>query len=107
MSTTSFMSKDYIHNPIKMLHHLIDAGFTQRQAEAQVEVLTDYADSSFATKKDIEELRFATKRDIEEVKRDLKRDMQELELKLTVKISSIVGVIVGFFYTLDNTISTN
>ena len=46
MSIANTMSKDYIHNPIKVLHRLIDAGFTQKQAEVQVEVLTDYIDNN-------------------------------------------------------------
>ena len=86
MSVAHFMPKEYINNPIKILHHLKEAGFTQRQAEAQVEVLADYIDSNLATKKDIAEIR---------------REIKELELKLTIKLSSIVGIIVGFFYTLE------
>ncbi len=97
MSVAHFMPKEYINNPIKIVHFLKEAGFTQRQAEAQVEVLTDYIDSNLATRKDI----FEIKKDIAEIKRDLKRDIKELELKLTIKLSSIVGIIVGFFYTLE------
>ena len=97
MSIANTMSKDYIHNPIKVLHRLIDAGFTQKQAEVQVEVLTDYIDNNVASKRDI----FDLKKDITELKSELKRDIKELELRLTIRLSSIVGLIVGFFYSLD------
>ena len=37
------MTGIYFNNPIKVLHHLKEAGFTQKQAEAQVEILNDYS----------------------------------------------------------------
>ncbi len=65
------MPKDYIHNPIKVLHRLIDAGFTQKQAEAQVEIFTDYIDNNLATKRDL-------KRDLAELRSELKHDRKSL-----------------------------
>ena len=46
------MTNNYFNNPIKILHHLEKAGFTKRQAEAQVEIFTDYIDH-LVTKKDL------------------------------------------------------
>jgi hypothetical protein len=73
----------YFDNPIKILHHLRAAGFTDKQAEAQVEVFTDYIDHNLVTKKDLE-----TK-------------LKELELRLTIKTALIVGSIVGFFSLME------
>jgi len=78
MSTT-VMEKVYLNNPIKILHRLKEAGFTQKQAEAQVEIFTDYLEHNLATKKDLE----------------------ILEAKITIKTAAIVGSIVGFFYLLE------
>ncbi len=78
MSHTKTMPK-YFDNQIKFLHHLEAAGFTKKQAEAQVEVFTDYIDHNLVTKKDLD-----TK-------------LRELELRLTIKTAAIVGSIVGFF----------
>lgn len=73
----------YFDNPIKILHHLRDAGFTEKQAEAQVEIFTDYIDHSLVTKK------------------DLKRSLKELELRLTIRTAVIVSSIVGFFSLME------
>ena len=65
-------------------------------------------------KRDIEALRLATKQDIEEVKRDiealrletkkdiadLKTDMQKMELRLTLRLGSVIIAAVGVFATL-------
>ena len=82
MSKTATMPK-YFDNPIKILHHLRAAGFTEKQAEAQVEVFTDYIDHNLVTKK------------------DLAGALKELELRLTIKTAAIVGSIVGFFSLLE------
>ncbi|OFW80656.1 MAG: hypothetical protein A2887_00665 [Alphaproteobacteria bacterium RIFCSPLOWO2_01_FULL_40_26] len=82
MSYTETMPK-YFDNPIKILHHLKEAGFTEQQAEAQVEIFTDYIDHNLVTKK------------------NLKNALQELELRLTIKTAVIVGSIVGFFSLME------
>ena len=65
-------------------------------------------------KRDIEALRLATKQDIEEIKRDiealrletkkdiaaLKTDMQKMELRLTLRLGSVIIAAVGVFATL-------
>lgn len=91
----------YFNNPIKAIHHLKDAGFTQEQAEAQIEIMSDLLENNIATKKDLEALGQATKKDIELLRQEVKRDMKELELKLEIRLSIIVTFIVGFFYSLD------
>lgn len=89
MSTTimnDFQSPLFFTNPIKALHRLVDAGFTQQQAEAQIEIFTEYAQTSLATKQDIS---------------DLRRDMKEMEMKLTIRSGVITSSVVGFFYVLE------
>jgi len=80
------MEKIYLNNPIKILHRLKEAGFTQEQAEAQVEIFTDYLDHNIATKQDLKELRF---------------ELKEMEMRITIKTASIVGSIMGFFFLLE------
>lgn len=77
------MNGIFFNNPIKILHHLKEAGFTDRQAEAQVEIFSDYLEHGLVTKK------------------DLKKDLKELELRMTIKTAIIVGSIVGFFSLLE------
>lgn len=88
MSHTATMPR--FDNPIQVLHHLRDAGFTERQAESWVEIFSDYVEHNLATKKDLKELELTTK-----------RDLKELELKLTLKTAAIVGSIVGFFSLME------
>lgn len=73
------MNENYFNNPIKALHRLRAAGFTEKQAEAQVEIISDYVEHGIATK----------------------RDLKELELRLTIRTAAIVGSIVGFFSVLE------
>ena len=101
--------------------HLTRAGMDERQAEALVEFQVQLINDSLATKQDIEEV----KRDIEEVKRDiealrlatgqsmealrletkkdiaaLKTDMQKMELRLTLRLGSVIIAAVGVFAAL-------
>lgn len=73
------MHENYFNNPIKILHRLREAGFTEKQAEAQIEIISDYVEHGIATK----------------------RDLKELELRIIVKTAAIVGSIVGFFSVLE------
>lgn len=84
--STATMEKIYLNNPIKILHRLKEAGFTQEQAEARVEIFTDYLDHNIATKQDLKELRF---------------ELKEMEMRITIKTASIVGSIMGFFFLLE------
>ena len=89
MSHAETMPK-YFDNPIKILHHLEAAGFTKKQAEAQVEVFTDYIDHNLVTKKDLR-LEIGI----------LRAELKEVELRLTIKTAVIVGSIVGFFSLME------
>lgn len=88
------MSGIYFNHPIKILHRLKEAGFTQSQAEAHVEILTDYVEHGLATKKDLRELELR-------INANLELKLKELELKLTIKTAAIVGSIVGFFSLIE------
>ena len=89
MSSTT-MSPNYFNNPIKILHRLKQAGFTQDEAEAQVEIFSDYVEHGIATKRDLHELEL--------------KILSNLELKLKaleLKMGAITSAIVGFFYVLE------
>jgi hypothetical protein len=94
MPNSTTMAGIYFNNPIKILHRLKEAGFTAKQAEAQVDVFTDYVEHGFVTKKDLK-----TELKEHELKFDLK--LKDLEFRLTCKTAAIVGSIVGFFFLLE------
>ena len=75
----------------------------EQQAEALVECQTQLINDSLATKLDIEEvkkeieaLRLETKESIEKVK----IDMHKMELRLTIRLGSIIVITTGIFATL-------
>ena len=97
---------------------LTQAGMDEQQAEALVACQVQLINDSLATKQDIEEVKLdieEVKRDIEEVKLDiqavkkdiaaLKTDMQKMELRLTLRLGSVIIVTMGVFATLVRFIS--
>jgi hypothetical protein len=99
------------HASVKKLK---DAGFTEQQAEAQVEVISGLLGSSLATKldiaevkHDIEALRLATKADIDELKTELKTDIAGVRTEIERMGRTIVMwnvgallAVAGFVYTI-------
>ena len=88
------MAHNFFNNPIKLLRHLKEAGFTERQAEAQVEMIADYVEHDLVTKSFL-------KTELKEIELRFELKLKELEFKLTVKTAAIVGSIVGFFSLLE------
>lgn len=73
------------------------AGFSRKQAEAQVEMLTDYYNQNVATKTDLLQLEMKLRKEIQSVRdelRDFKQEMRLLESRLTIRLGGIM--IVGF-----------
>lgn len=91
----------YFNNPIKILHRLKDAGFTEKQAEAQVEIFSDYIERGLATKRDLKELELRFEKKIKELELRFEVKLKELELRLTIKTTVITSSVVGFFYLLE------
>lgn len=88
------MNQIYFNNPIKILHRLRAAGLTEEQAEAHVEILSDYVEHGLVTKRDLREVELR-------IKAELELKLKDLEFKLTMKTAAIVGSIVGFFSLLE------
>lgn len=79
------MFSQFFINPIKALHKLKDAGFTEKQSEAQIEIMIENAEhieATLATKRDLKELEVAVRRDIAEFEAITKRDLKEMELSM-------------------------
>jgi hypothetical protein len=86
------------HASVKKLK---EAGFTEQQAEAQVQVLSQIIESNLATKldiaevkRDIETLRLATKADIVESKVDLIKWMAGLAIGAVIAMTGIFIAII-------------
>jgi RNA-splicing ligase RtcB len=92
------------HESVK---RLINAGFTEKQAEEQTHLLSDtlrdVIESSLATKSDIKEVERKIKeveKEIKEVELRLQKEIKETELKLELKIvqakTEILKWVAGF-----------
>ena len=78
-----------VFDTLQYAKKLKEAGFTERQAEAQAEALAEIVDDRLATKQDIVELRV-----------DLKRDIKELEYKLVITMGSFLAIGITVLLTL-------
>ena len=97
-----------------IVKRLTQSGMDEQQAEALVECQAQLINDNLATEQDIQEV----KRDIQEIKRDIealrleteqnveklrletKKDIKELELRLTIRLGSIIVVAIGVVATL-------
>ncbi|CAL7964149.1 conserved hypothetical protein [Gammaproteobacteria bacterium] len=102
------MSNELIFDTLQHANKLKAAGVPEKQAEAQVEMMREIVDDKLATKKDlalvrkdlelaknelrrdIETTKSELKQDIEATRYELKRDMKDLELRMTLKLGSIM-----------------
>ena len=57
------------------------AGFTEEQAEVQAEALAEIVDE-----------RLATKQDLRELETTLKRDIKELEMRLIIRLGTMMAI---------------
>jgi hypothetical protein len=87
-------------NPIRYAKKLVEAGFTQKQAEvqaeAQAEAISEIVDEKLATKLELEKVKSELKVDIELIRKDIefvRRDIKELENKLIIKLGALLGSI--------------
>lgn len=79
----------YMFDTLTYANKLKEAGFTERQAQAQAEALVAVVDSNLATKTDIEMLRLATKTDIEMLRHDTKTDIETLRHDTKIDIETL------------------
>ncbi len=66
---------------------LKEAGFTEKQAEVQAEILFEIVDEQLATKQDI----MGLERQIKELEMATKRDIKELEMRLTIRLGIMIA----------------
>jgi putative ubiquitin-RnfH superfamily antitoxin RatB of RatAB toxin-antitoxin module len=113
-------------NPIKILHKLRDAGFTEKQAEAQIEFISELTESSIATKSDIAEVKkeisdlakelgifklevkkdtesldSGLRKEMDNLRAEVKKDLEILKSDLTVRITFIMSGLLALFAAVD------
>ena len=86
---------------LKSVEELQEAGIPEPHAKAQVRLLQEVIESDLATKRDLEELRESMAHDLNELRQATKLDLKELELRLTIKLGSIVVVVIGLLVALS------
>ena len=123
MSAVAFSTLQYAKK-------LIQAGFTENQAEIQVEAMTDLLDTNVASrediqllKQDVKQVRQDLKQDINQVQQELKQDInqveqtlkqdisltrheiKELESRMMIRLTGIMILVVGLFSNLPKILS--
>ena len=89
MTTATFDTLGYFEK-------LKDAGVPELQAKAQVEVIREVIEDRLATKQDILDL----KRDLRELELATRKDIKELELRLTIRLGSMMAAGVALLAAL-------
>ncbi|MEG9884810.1 MAG: hypothetical protein V6Z86_09425, partial [Hyphomicrobiales bacterium] len=74
---------------LKYSKRLVEAGFTQTQAEALAEEQAGLIDERLATKQDLKQLEVALKRDIKQLEAATKQDLKQLEVALKRDIKQL------------------
>jgi len=83
------MSTSLAFDTLAYAKRLEKAGVPEAQAEVQAETLAE-----------IVEERLATKRDLKEMEASLARDLREIEMRLTIKLGTMLVIAIGVFATL-------
>jgi len=89
MSATTPLNPAITFDTLAYSKKLIEAGFTQKQAEVQAETLAEIIDQNMATKRDLLELR-----------KELQSDMKSLEYRLTIKMGSLIAASIAIIVAL-------
>jgi hypothetical protein len=80
-----------VFDTLEYASRLNGTGFTDQQAEAQVQALAAIVNDNLATKQDV----VLVKQDILALRQELKHDLRELEHRLTLHLGTVVSVAVG------------
>ena len=84
---------------IKVVQHLKDAGFGEKQAMTMVETLRD-AQSELATKADLERTEVALRSDMEKMEAGIRGDMEKMEFNLRADTMALRNEMNDRFATL-------
>ena len=84
---------------IKVVQHLKDAGFGEKQAMTMVETLRD-AQSELATKADLERTEVALRSDMEKMEAGIRSDMEKMEFNLRADTMALRNEMNDRFATL-------
>ena len=82
---------------IEIMHRLKKVGFTQEQAEAHAQIVTEVNENGLATKQDVKNLEKNTetefallRKDIELFRAEHKKDLETLKFDLTARMTIIL-----------------
>ncbi|QLA16684.1 DUF1640 domain-containing protein [Desulfolutivibrio sulfoxidireducens] len=87
MTTTTF-------DTLAFAKRLMEAGFTERQAEAQVTVLREIVESELATKRDLRELELRLTAEMVKVNAETKADILKWVAGMLVAQAALIAALV-------------
>ena len=88
-----------VFDTLEYASRLKRAGFTEQQAEAQVQALAAVVNDNLATRQGLDDLAtkqdlLALKNDLAALKQEVKHDMRDLEHRLTLRMGTMLSVAV-------------
>ncbi len=93
---------------IEIMHRLKKVGFTQEQAEAHAQIVTEVNENGLATKQDLKDLEKNTetefallRKDIELFKAETKKDLEALKFDLTARITIIFTSVIAILTAIQ------
>ena len=90
------MSQTIAFDTLAYAKRLKEVGVPEKQAEVQAEAMVELVEERLATKQDILDLQRVTQQDI----LDLKRDMKEMEMRMTIRLGTLMMAAVGIVAAL-------
>lgn len=83
-----------MYDSLEYVKKLEATGIPRLQAEAQVEIMSDFVESKFATKQDLKDQTAELRREMSEIKAELKLEIKDATLTYGKMLVVAVGVII-------------
>ncbi len=87
-------------NALKYTEILEQAGLTKKQAEQIVKVLIEIMEQNLASKHDLKEFKLEIIQEIKQLKVEADHQSKEMELRMTIKLGSMILATGGLMLTL-------
>lgn len=84
-----------MNNSLKYVRLLESSGVSREQAEAHIQIITEFLEGDLVTKQDLKNLETRLDTKIDNVTERLEHKIIESEYRMTIKLGSIVTVVVA------------
>jgi hypothetical protein len=82
-------------NSLKYAKMLMNAGVSREAAETQIEIMSDIMQDNFSTKQDVKDLGVALRSEMQEMNMSLRAEMQEITASLRAEMQEVSSSLRG------------